>query len=144
MRLLTLLVTLLLGSLAHAIPQTFINAGLKFEQVVKLDVVGQDATGTFLSTEYDRESGTPVPFTGKVVPTPKGTKGVRLEIHFDPKHLGKGERAPYAAPNGDGPIYWTLRIVHHHAHLFIPMSVRILDPRPGKWVTSEVEFEPKQ
>ena len=94
---------------ASAAPQTFVNGGLKFESVVNLDVVGDDARGAFLVSEYDRDHASRFPFTGKVVPTPKGKTGVWLEIQFDPKSL-KDNATPYAIPEGAKRILWTLRI----------------------------------
>jgi hypothetical protein len=114
---------------------TFRNAGLKNETIVTLEVKGKTATGTFVSYEYGEEVGPGTPFTGKVIPTPKGKKGVYLEISF-------AGAPPYTAPPDTKSIVWCLRVVNRVAHLFIPMHQRSYESQPPKWIVADVELEP--
>jgi hypothetical protein len=127
-------VLLLVSSTVVAKPTTFLNHGLKYITLVTLEVTGKTATGTFVSYADERRPGTP--FTGKVIPTPKGKKGVYLEVHFD------GE-PPYNIPPGAKRLIWYLKIVDRRAHLFIPMHEREYTGRTPKWVVSDVELEPE-
>lgn len=122
------------GSYALAKPTTFRNGGLKNEIVVELDVVGSDARGTFNSHPYD-EDGVKVPFTGNVIPTPKGKSGVYLEIKF-------ASAPPYDVPPDAKTLIWRLKIVNHRAHLFIPMQQRSYEGKTPKWIVADVELEP--
>lgn len=120
---------------AFAGPTTFKNAGLKDETIVVLDVMGNTATGTFASHEYDEDGvGSGTPFTGKVIPTPKSKTGIYLEILFagDP---------PYQVPPKSRTLIWFLKIVNHRAHLFIPMEERSYEGKVPRWVVSDVELE---
>jgi hypothetical protein len=85
------LLLVLAASPLCAKPTTFLNHGLKYTTLVTLDVSGKTASGTYVS--YDEEPGPATPFTGKVIPTPKGKRGVYLEIQFP------GE-PPYNVPPG--------------------------------------------
>jgi hypothetical protein len=118
--------------LAEAI--TFRNGGLKNETIVTLEVKGKTASGTFVSYEYGEDVGPGVPFTGKVIPTPKGKKGVYLEISF-------AGPPPYNAPPAAKSLVWYLKTVDR-AHLFIPMQQRSYESQPPKWVVADVELEP--
>lgn len=125
------------GANAFAEATTFRNGGLKNETIVKLDVKGKSATGTFVSYEYGEDIPPATPFTGKVIPTPKGKRGVYLEISF-------AGQPPYAAPPNAKSFVWYLKIVNRRAHLFIPMHQRSYESAPPKWIVAEVEFEPDE
>ena len=114
---------------------TFRNAGLKNETIVTLEVKGKTAKGTFVSYEYGEEVGPGTPFTGRVIPTPKGKKGVYLEISF-------AGTPPYSAPPDAKSLVWHLKIVNRRAHLFIPMQQQSYESQPPKWVVADVELEP--
>jgi hypothetical protein len=114
---------------------TFRNGGLKNETIVTLDVQGKTATGTFVSYEYGEEIPPATPFTGKVIPTPKGKRGVYLEIKF-------ADKPPYDVPAAAKSLVWYLTIVNRRAHLFIPMQQRSYESATPKWVVADVEFEP--
>ena len=75
-------------------------------------------------------------FTGEVVPAPKGKSGVYMEIHFSGK-------VPYSPPPKAKALRWSLRIVNHRAHLFIPMEEQDYTGKTPKWVVSDVEFAPE-
>src|SRR5215467_10092565 len=123
------------GVCVSAKPTTFKNSGLKTETVITLDVKGKRITGTFESSEYGENAVTET-FTGKVVPTPQGKSGVYMEIHFSGKVL-------YSPPPQAKTLRWSLRIVNHRAHLFIPMWEQDYTGKTPKWVVSDVEFEPE-
>jgi len=123
------------GLCVSAKPTTFKNSGLKTETVITLDVKGKRITGTFESSEYGENAVTET-FTGKVVPTPQGKSGVYMEIHFSGKVL-------YSPPPQAKTLRWSLRIVNHRAHLFIPMWEQDYTGKTPKWVVSDVEFEPE-
>src|SRR6266496_6736257 len=72
------------GLCVSAKPTTFKNSGLKTETVITLNVEGKRVSGTFASSEYG-ENAVRETFTGEVVPTPKGERGVYMEIHFSGK-----------------------------------------------------------
>jgi len=129
-------VVLLVTSLCvSAKPTTFKNSGLKIETVITLDVQGKRVTGTFESSEYG-ENAVRETFTGEVVSTSKGKSGVYMEIHF----AGK---VPYSPPPQAKALRWSLRIVNHRAHLFIPTWEQDYTGKTPKWVVSDVEFEPE-
>ena len=71
-----------------------------------------------------------------MIPTPKGKRGIYLEIHF-------AEKPPYDVPPKATRLVWYLKIVDHRAHLFIPMQEREYSGRTPKWVVSDVELEPQ-
>ena len=123
------------GLYVSAKPTTFKNSGLKTETVITLDVIGKRVTGTFASSEYD-ENAVRDTFTGEVVPAPKGKSGVYMEIHFSGK-------VPYSPPPKAKALRWSLRIVNHRAHLFIPMEEQDYTGKTPKWVVSDVEFAPE-
>jgi hypothetical protein len=123
------------GLCVSAKPTTFKNSGLKTETVITLDVIGKRVTGTFASSEYD-ENAVRDAFTGEVVPAPKGKSGVYMEIHFSGK-------VPYSPPPKAKALRWSLRIVNHRAHLFIPMEEQDYTGKTPKWVVSDVEFAPE-
>ena len=123
------------GMCVSAKPTTFKNSGLKTETVIMLDVKGKGVTGTFESSEYG-ENVVSETFTGEVVPTPKGESGVYMDIHFSGK-------VPYSPPPQAKALRWSLRIVNHRAHLFIPMEERSYTDKTPKWVVSDVEFSPE-
>src|SRR6266853_474476 len=123
------------GMCVSAKPTTFKNSGLKTETVITLDVNGKRVTGTFESSEYG-ENVVSETFTGEVVRTPKGKSGVYMDIHFSGK-------VPYSVPPPAKALRWSLRIVNHRAHLFIPMEERSYTGRTPKWVVSDVEFAPE-
>lgn len=131
------LAVLCTGANAFAEPTTFRNGGLKNETIVTLDVTRKSATGTFVSYEYGEDIPPATPFTGKVIPTPKGKRGVYLEISF-------AGQPPYAAPPDSKSLVWHLKIVNRRAHLFIPMQQRSYETTPPKWIVAEVEFEPDE
>jgi hypothetical protein len=115
---------------------TFVNHGLSMDTTVVLDVVGKTAKGTFSSQANNSdEAHGPAPFTGKVIPTPKGKRGVYLEIHF------AGE-PPYDTRDLL-PLTWHLKIVNHRAHLFIPVHQRNYEGRTPRWEVSDMELEPE-
>jgi hypothetical protein len=116
-------------------PTTFRNAGLKNEMIVTLEMKGKSASGTFVSYEYGEDVGPGTPFTGKVVPTPKGKKGVYLQISF-------AGGPPYGAPPEAKSLVWYLKMVNRRPHLFIPMHQRSYEGEPPKWVVADVELEP--
>jgi hypothetical protein len=128
-------VLLAAGLCVSAKPTTFKNSGLKTETVVTLDVTGKRVTGTFASSEYD-ENAVKNTFTGEVVPTPKGKSGVYMEIHFSAK-------VPYSPSPQAKALRWSLRLVNHRAHLFIPMWEQDYTGKTPKWVVSDVEFAPE-
>jgi hypothetical protein len=115
---------------------TFVNHGLSMDTIVVLDVSGKTAKGTFRSeaNNTDEKHG-PVSFAGKVIPTPKGKRGVYLEIQFT------GE-PPYDTRDLL-PLTWRLKIVDHRAHLFIPVHQRNYEGRTPRWEVSEMELEPE-
>jgi hypothetical protein len=119
----------------YAKPTTFKNSGLKVETLVTLDVQGKRVTGTFESSEYGENAMTET-FTGEVVPTPKGKSGVYTEIHFS-------GNVPYSPPPHAKALRWSLRIVNHRVHLFIPMEEQDYIGKTPKWVVSDVEFAPE-
>lgn len=132
---------LLASTSVPAKPTTFECHNVRYAWSVTLDVSGKTAKGTFIvddTTADDAERRTKVAFTGKVIPTPKGKKGVYLEMNFavDP---------PYNVPpeaKAKRRIVWYLKIVEGRAHLFIPMQVRNEETRPYSWVVHDIEFEP--
>ena len=109
------------GLCVSASPTTFKNSGLKTETVITLDVEGKRVTGTFETSEYGENA--------------KENSGVYMEIHFSGK-------VPYSAPPQAKGLR-SLRIVNHHAHLFIPMWERSYTKKTPKWIVSDVEFTPK-
>src|SRR5260370_22024478 len=113
-------------------PTTFKNSGLKTETVITLDVQGKRVIGTFESSEYG-ENGVTETFTGEVVTTPKGKSGVYMEIRFPGK-------VRYSPPPQAKTLRWSLRIVNHRAHLYIPMEERSYTGKTPQWVVSDVEF----
>jgi hypothetical protein len=130
----TFAILLATGLCVCAKPTTFKNRRLKTEVVITLDVQGKRVTGTFESSEYG-ENAVREPFTGEVVPTPKGKSGVYMKIHFSGK-------VPYSPPPKAKALRWSLRIVNHRAHLFIPMEEQSYTGKTPKWVVSDVEFTP--
>jgi hypothetical protein len=118
-------------------PTTYRNGGLKNESIVTLEVKGTTATGTFVTYEYGEEIPPATPFTGKVVLTPKGKRGIFLEISF-------AGPPPYSTPPDAKTLLWRLTTVKGQAHLFIPMQQRSYDTAPPKWVVADVEFEPDE
>ena len=124
-----------LGS-AFAKEVTFVNHGLSMDTIVVLEVSGKNAKGTYSSRANNSdEAHGPAAFTGKVIPTPKGRRGVYLEIHF------AGE-APYDTRDLL-PLTWHLKIVGHRAHLFIPVHQRNYEGKTPRWEVSEMELEPE-
>jgi hypothetical protein len=122
------------GLCVSAKPTTFKNSGLKTETVITLDIQGKRINGTFERSDYG-ENAVRETFTGDVVATPKGKRGVYMEIHFSGK-------VPYSSPPQAKALRWSLRIVNHRAHLFIPMEERDYAGKTPKWVVSDVEFTP--
>lgn len=116
-------------------PTTFKNFGLKIETVITLEMQGKTVTGTFESSEYG-DNAVKETFTGEVVPPPKGKSGVYMEIHFSAK-------VPYEPPIEAKVLRWSLRIVKHRAHLFIPMKEQSYTGKTPKWVVSDVDFTPE-
>lgn len=115
---------------------TFANHGLSMDTYVVLEVSGKTARGTFRSRANNSdEAHGPAPFTGKVITTPKGKKGVYLEIHF-------AGPPPYDTRDLL-PLVWHLRIVDHRAHLFILVHQRNYEDRTPKWEVSDMELEPE-
>ena len=117
-------------------PKTFRNEGLKTLTVVTLDVQKDKVSGTFASAEYG-EDPERHHFTGEIIPTPKGKKGVYMRIKFE-------DTVPYSVPPGVSRIEWFLKIVDHRAHLFIPMQERSYEGKIPKWIVSDVEFVPRE
>jgi hypothetical protein len=131
-----LLFSFLVASSAFAKEVTFANHGLSMDTYVVLDVTGKFAKGTFTSRANNSdEAHGPVAFTGKVIATPRGKKGVYLRIEF-------AGPAPYDTRDLL-PLTWRLRIVNHQAHLFIPVHQRNYEGRTPKWEVSEMELEPE-
>lgn len=127
---------LLATSAAFGKETTFANHGLSMDTTVVLDVTGKTAKGTFASKANNTdEAHGPTPFTGKVIATPKGKKGVYLQIQF------AGE-APYDTRDLL-PLTWHLKIVDHRAHLFIPVHQRNYEGRTPRWEVSDMELEPE-
>ena len=125
------------GASVFAEPTTYRNGGLKNETIVTLEVKGKAATGTFVTYEYGEEIPAATPFTGKVIPTPKGKRGVFLEISF-------AGAPPYAAPPEAKSLTWYLKTVNRRSHLFVPMHQRSYDTTPPKWVVADVKLEPDE
>ncbi len=123
------------GLYVSAKPTTFKNSGLKTETVITLNVEVKRVSGTFASSEYG-ENAVRETFTGEVLPTLNGKSGVYMEIHFSGK-------VPYSAPSQVKGLRWSLRIVSHRAHLFIPMRERSYAGKAPKWIVSDVEFTPE-
>jgi hypothetical protein len=123
------------GANVFAEPATYRNGGLKNETIVTLEVKGKTATGTFVTYEYGAEIPPATPFTGKVVLTPKGKRGIFLEISF-------AGAPPYSTPPEAKSLLWHLKTVKGQAHLFIPMHQRSYDTTPPKWIVADVELEP--
>jgi hypothetical protein len=119
-------------------PTNFESHGLSYSWFVTLDVSGKTAKGTYrrYDNTVDKTLG-PVPFTGKVIPTPKGKRGVYLEIKF------AGE-TPYDIKPKNAPLIWRLKIVDHRAHLFIPMVLRNFEAVPAKFEMMDLELEPDE
>ena len=131
-------VLLLTASSLFAKPTNFECHGLSYSWYVTLDVSGKTATGTYKQDDNRVEEREPaVPFTGKVIPTPKGKRGVYLEIKF------AGE-TPYQMPAKKTPLIWHLKIVDHRAHLFIPMVLRNFETVPAKFELMDLELEPAE
>lgn len=103
--------------------------------MITLDVQDKRVTGTFESSKYG-ENAVKETFTGEVIPTPEGKSGVYMEIHFPGK-------VPYSPPSHAKSLRWSLRIVNHRAHLFVPMWERSYEGKTPKWVVSDVEFTPE-
>src|SRR4029077_2188306 len=103
--------------------------------MITLDVEGKRVSGTFASSEYG-ENAVKETFTGEVVPTPKGKSGVYMEIPFS-------ARVPYNAPSQAKGLRWSLRIVSHRAHLFIPMEEQSYTGTTPKWVVRDVAVTPE-
>ena len=129
------LILLFTGLRVSAEPTTFKNSGLKVETVIVLNVHGKAVTGSFESSEYG-DNAIKETFTGKVIPASTGKSGVYMEIHFSGK-------VPYSPPAEAKVLRWSLRIVKHRAHLFIPMTEQSYTRKTPKWVVSDVEFEPQ-
>ena len=125
------------GANVFAEPTTYRNGGLKNETIVTLEIKGKTVTGTFVTYEYGEEISPGTPFTGKVIPTPKGKRGVFLEINFT-------GAPPYSAPPEAKSLIWHLKTVSRQTHLFIPMHQRSYDTTPPKWVVADVELEPDE
>ena len=117
-------------------PTKFRNDGLSTTTIVTLEVKDKTVTGTFQSDKNndDKEPAPPTSFTGNVLPTPKGKRGVYLEIHF------AGE-PPYDT-HGFKKLVWYLKIVEHRAHLFIPVHQRNYEGRTPRWEVSDMELAP--
>jgi hypothetical protein len=132
-----MLVLLFWSSSVFAKPTTFVNNGLKDTTVVTLDVIGKTATGSMVIHHgVEEEDRLATPFSGKVIPTPKGKKGVYLEVVFDGK-------PPYNIPPGAKRLIWYLKIVERRAHLFIPTYQRNYETRPPSWVVDDDELVPE-
>jgi hypothetical protein len=125
------------GTSVFAEPTTYRNGGLKNETIVTLEVKGKTASGTFVTYEYGDEIPPATPFTGKVVLTPKGKRGIFLEISF-------AGAPPYSTPPEAKALLWHLKTAKGQTHLFIPMQQRSYDSTPPKWVVADVELEPDQ
>ncbi|HKP05179.1 MAG TPA: hypothetical protein VJU77_17650 [Chthoniobacterales bacterium] len=119
-----------------ATPITFTAAGLKEKFIVTLEVSGKTVAGSFSSRPYGGKPTAAVPFTGKVIPTPKGKSGVFLEIRF-------AGPAPYSRPPEAKQLVWRLTILRHRAHLFIPIYERLInfEDRTPRWAVDELELE---
>ena len=52
-------------------------------------------------------------------------------------------RVPYSLPPKAKALRWSLRIVNHRAHLFIPMEERDYTGKTRKCVVSDVELTPE-
>lgn len=133
-----LLSLFLASSSVLAKPTKFFCGGLSYDWSVTLEVSGKTAQGTYSC--FDNRGGNQdpapdIPFTGKVIPTPKGKKGVYLEIKF------AGE-TPYDVKPKKAPLIWHLTIVDHRAHLFIPMVLRNFETVPAKFEMMDLELEP--
>ena len=128
---------LLAASTVFAKPTNFAAHGLSYSWFVSLDVTGKSANGSYrqFDNRVDETKG-PIAFTGKVIPTPKGKRGVYLEIKF------AGE-TPYDIKPKNAPLIWRLKIVDHRAHLFIPMVLRNFDTVPAKFEMMDLELEPE-
>jgi len=114
--------------------------GLSYDWFVTLDVSGKTVKGTYRRFDNrggNEEPGADIPFTGRVVPTPKGKAGVYLEVKF------AGE-TPYQMPAKKTPLIWHLKIVDHRAHLIIPMVLRKFDTVPAKFELMDLELEPAE
>src|SRR5260370_32044672 len=100
--------------------------------MITLDVQGKRVTGTFESSKYG-ENAVKETLTGEIVPTPKGKRGVYMEIHFS-------GNVPYSPPPQAKSLRWSLKIVNHRAHLFVPMCEQSYEDKTPKWIVSDVEF----
>jgi hypothetical protein len=130
------IVLLFMSDTLFAKPTNFECHGLSYDWYVTLDVAGKTATGTYKRDDNRTdERAAAVPFTGKVIPTPKGKRGVYLEVKF------AGE-TPYDIKPKSAPLIWRLQIVEHRAHLFIPMVLRNFDTVPAKFEMMDLELEP--
>ena len=119
-------------------PTKFFCDGLSYSWYVTLDVSGKTAKGTYSRFDNrggNQDPGPEIPFTGKVIPTPKGKSGVYLQIKF------AGE-TPYDIKPKKAPLIWRLKIVDHRAHLFIPMVLRNFETVPAKFEMMDLELEP--
>ena len=126
---------LLSSPTAFAKPVKFVNDGLKNITIVTLDVTGRTATGTMVVHDRMEEPGRATPFAARVIPTPRGKKGVYLDVHFE------GE-PPY--DTHDFPkLIWHLTIVDHRAHLFVPVHERNYEGKTPRWVVDDMELEPE-
>jgi hypothetical protein len=134
---LALCALLFTGANVFAEPTTYRNGGLKNETIVTLEVKGKTASGTFVTYEYGDEIPPATPFTGKVVATPKGKRGVFLEITF-------ASKPPYEVPPDAKTLLWQLKTAKGQTHLIIPMHQRSYDTTPPKWVVADVELEPDE
>jgi hypothetical protein len=135
---LVLLSLFLASSTVLAKPTKFFCGGLSYDWSVTLDVSGKTAQGTYSC--FDNRGGNQdpapdIPFTGKVIPTPKGKRGIYLEVKF------AGE-TPYDVKPKKAPLIWHLKIVDHRAHLFIPMVLRNFETVPAKFEMMDLELEP--
>jgi hypothetical protein len=137
----SLAVTALWSCSASAETPCFRIEGLKYVETVHLDVTGSKASGDYLVDEYG-ENAKRFRFTGKVIPSPGGKKGVYVTITFNKEDLGEGQKAPYQLPPGAKQIVWVLRIVDHHSHLFIPANERFNDTVPAHYAVTELEYLP--
>lgn len=127
---------LLASTSLFAKPTNFECHGLSYDWYVTLDVSGKTAKGTYRREDNRvEERVSDVPFAGKVIQTPKGKRGVYLEIKF------AGE-TPYDIEPKNARLIWHLKIVDHRAHLFIPMVLRNFETVPAKFEMMELELEP--
>ena len=137
LRHLLLVVLLFISDTLFAKPTNFACHGLKYDWYVTLDVSGKTASGTYKEDDNGvEERGPAIPFTGKVIPTPKGKRGVYLEIKF------AGE-TPYQIRPKTAPLIWHLKIADHRAHLFIPMVLRNFETVPATFEMTDLELEPE-